>query len=189
MAKQKNIPELQAEIADNERQLAQLQHKKQRLENRAAYHEKGDRRKRTHHLFTLGAAIESVSPLTKVLTETEFYAFTEKSLPSWRLGACLWKRSISKPGKTKREVLSIALYHFHVKQIKRSAVQSAIASAAYFAGRFFVQGIARHPNRLGQAAPVALGTFDGMSHSVANPRMANTISFRPRLLKNFYFNL
>lgn len=58
----------------------QLQHKKQQLENRAAYYEKGDLRKRAHHLITRGAAIESVASLTKVLTETEFYAFAEKAL-------------------------------------------------------------------------------------------------------------
>ena len=46
MTKQKTIPELQAEIAANERQLAQLQHKQQQLENRRSYYEKGDRRKR-----------------------------------------------------------------------------------------------------------------------------------------------
>ena len=80
MAKQKTIPELQAEIADNERQLVQLQHKQQQLENRITYYEKGDRRKRAHHLITRGAAIESVAPLTKVLTETEFYTFAEKAL-------------------------------------------------------------------------------------------------------------
>ena len=83
MAKQKTIPELEAEKAENERKITQLQHKKQQLENRITYYEKGDRRKRTHHLITRGAAIESVAPLTKVLTETEFYAFAEKvfSLP------------------------------------------------------------------------------------------------------------
>ena len=83
MAKQKTIPELEAEKAENERKLSQLQHKKQQLENRITYYEKGDRRKRAHHLITRGAAIESVAPLTKVLTETEFYAFAEKvfSLP------------------------------------------------------------------------------------------------------------
>ena len=80
MTKQKTVPELKAEIAANERQLAQLQHKKQQLENRITYYEKGDRRKRAHHLITRGAAIESVAPLTKVLTETEFYAFAEKAL-------------------------------------------------------------------------------------------------------------
>ena len=80
MTKQKTVPELKAEIAANERQLAQLQHKKRQLENRITYYEKGDRRKRAHHLITRGAAIESVAPLTKVLTETEFYTFAEKAL-------------------------------------------------------------------------------------------------------------
>ena len=80
MAKQKSIPKLEAEIAENERRLSQLQHKKQQLENRITYYEKGDRRKRAHHLITRGAAIESVAPLTKVLTETEFYTFAEKVL-------------------------------------------------------------------------------------------------------------
>ena len=46
MPKQKTIPELKAEIAAKERQLAQLQHRQQQLENRRSYYEKGDRRKR-----------------------------------------------------------------------------------------------------------------------------------------------
>ena len=79
MAKQKSIPKLEAEIAENERKLSQLQHKKQQIDNRITYYEKGDQRKRAHHLITRGAAIESVAPLTKVLTETEFYAFAEKA--------------------------------------------------------------------------------------------------------------
>ena len=78
MAKQKIIPELEAEKAENERKITQLQHKKQQIENRITYYEKGDRRKRAHHLITRGAAIESVAPLAKALTETEFYAFAEK---------------------------------------------------------------------------------------------------------------
>ena len=80
MAKQKTIPELEAEKAANEKKLTQLRHKKQRLENRISYYDKGERTKRAHHLITRGAAIESVAPLTKVLTETEFYAFAEKAL-------------------------------------------------------------------------------------------------------------
>ena len=78
MAKQKTIPELEAEKAENERKLSQLQHKKQQLENRITYYEKGDRRKRAHHLITRGAAIESVAPQTKNLSETAFYAFAEE---------------------------------------------------------------------------------------------------------------
>ena len=135
MAKQKTIPELEAEKAENERKITQLQHKKQQLENRITYYEKGERRKRAHHLITRGAAIESVAPLTKVLTETEFYSFAEKSScrPGGQ-GLAYGSGQRTRPGRTEREVLSIALYHFHVTQIKRSAGQSAIASAAYRSG-------------------------------------------------------
>lgn len=79
MPKQKTISQMEAEKAENERKLSQLQHKKQQLENRITYYEKGDRRKRAHHLITRGAAVESVAPLAKVLSETEFYAFAEKA--------------------------------------------------------------------------------------------------------------
>ena len=78
MPKQKTLAELNAEKDKIERQLAQEQHKIQRLENRAAYYEKGERRKRAHRLITRGAAIESVAPQTKELGETGFYAFTEQ---------------------------------------------------------------------------------------------------------------
>jgi hypothetical protein len=78
MPKQKNLAELNAEKENIERQLAQEQHKIQRLENRAAYYEKGERRKRAHRLITRGAAVESVAPQTKDLSETAFYAFAER---------------------------------------------------------------------------------------------------------------
>ena len=75
---EKEIEKLQAEKEKVERQLAQEEHIIQRLENRAAYYEKGERRKRAHRLITRGAAIESVAPQTKNLSETEFYTFTEQ---------------------------------------------------------------------------------------------------------------
>lgn len=75
---EKEIEKLQVEKEKMERQLAQEQHKIQRLENRAAYYEKGERRKRAHRLITRGAAIESVAPQTKELSETAFYAFAEQ---------------------------------------------------------------------------------------------------------------
>ena len=75
---EKEIEKLQAEKENVERQLAQEQHKIQRLENRATYYEKGDRRKRAHRLITRGAAIESVAPQTKDLSESAFYAFAEQ---------------------------------------------------------------------------------------------------------------
>ena len=75
---EKEIEKLQAEKEKIERQLVQEQHIIQRLENRAAYYEKGERRKRAHRLITRGAAIESVAPQTKNLSETDFYAFAEQ---------------------------------------------------------------------------------------------------------------
>ena len=77
MPMQKSLFQLEAERAACERQLIQLQHKAQQYENRITYCEKGERQKRTHRLITRGAAVESVAPRVKVLTEVEFYAFTE----------------------------------------------------------------------------------------------------------------
>ena len=79
----KTIEQLRMEQQKIEEQITQEKHKLQRLANRISYYEKGDRRKRAHHLITRGAAVESVAPLAKVLTETEFYTFAEKafSLP------------------------------------------------------------------------------------------------------------
>ena len=83
MPMQKSLFQLEAERAACERQFVQLQHKVQQYENRIAYCEKGERRKRTHRLITRGAAVESVAPTVKVLTEVEFYALVESifSLP------------------------------------------------------------------------------------------------------------
>ena len=77
MSKQKSLAELEAVRAACEQKLAQLQRKAQQYENRIAYCEKGERHKRTHRLITRGAAVESVAPRMKVLTEVEFYALAE----------------------------------------------------------------------------------------------------------------
>ena len=77
---------LKQEIADAEKKLTQERSRLQRLENRKFYYEKGDRKKRAHRLITIGSAVESIAPLVKALSETEFYAFTEKvfTLPEVR---------------------------------------------------------------------------------------------------------
>ena len=72
------MDKLKHEIAGAEKKLAQERSRLQRLENRKSYYEKGDRQKRTHRLIIKGAAVESIAPLAKALSETEFYAFTEK---------------------------------------------------------------------------------------------------------------
>ena len=71
MAKPKNLEQLRAEKEQVETQLAQEQHKLERLENRKKYLEKGERQKRTHRLCNLGGTIESLAPEVKDLTRTE----------------------------------------------------------------------------------------------------------------------
>ena len=62
---------LQKNLASNEKELEQLQHQQQRLENRIAYYEKADRKKRTHRLCTIAGTMESIAPEIKELTLPE----------------------------------------------------------------------------------------------------------------------
>ena len=70
---QKNMERdlLQQEYERNESQLAQLKHQQERLENRIAYYEKGERKKRTHRLCTIAGTLESIAPGIKELTLPE----------------------------------------------------------------------------------------------------------------------
>ena len=61
MAKPKTLEQLRAEKERAETQLAQEQHKLERLENRKKYLEKGERTKRTHRLCNLGGTIENMA--------------------------------------------------------------------------------------------------------------------------------
>ena len=77
MAKPKNLEQLRAEKEQVETQLAQEQHKLERLENRKKYLEKGERTKRTHRLCNLGGTVESLAPEVKDLTRTEMTELME----------------------------------------------------------------------------------------------------------------
>ena len=77
MAKPKNLEQLRAEKEQVETQLAQEQHKLERLENRKKYLE-GERQKRTHRLCNLGGTIESLAPEVKDLTRTEMTELMEQ---------------------------------------------------------------------------------------------------------------
>jgi len=70
---QKNMErdQLQQELASNESKLAQLKHQQERLENRIAYYEKGERKKRTHRLCTIAGTLESIAPEIRELTTPE----------------------------------------------------------------------------------------------------------------------
>ena len=69
MTKPKTLEQLRAEKERAETQLAQEQHKLERLENRKKYLEKGERTKRTHRLCNLGGTIESLAPEVKNRSE------------------------------------------------------------------------------------------------------------------------
>ena len=68
MSKQKSLSQLEAEKAACERQLVQLQHKVQQHENRIAYCEKGERRKRSQHIHIQYDGIGFI-PLDELLKE------------------------------------------------------------------------------------------------------------------------
>ena len=72
MTKSKTIEHLRAET-----QLAQEQHKLERLENRKKYLEKGERTKRTHRLCNPGGTVKSLAPEVKCLTRTEMTELME----------------------------------------------------------------------------------------------------------------
>ena len=74
----KELEQLRQEYAENEAKLQQYRQRVQRLEQRKKYYEKGERQKRAHRLITRGAAVESVAPEVKPLSERGFYAMVEQ---------------------------------------------------------------------------------------------------------------
>ena len=71
----KSLEELQREYEENTVKLEQ--------ENRKSYLDSGSRKQRSHRLITRGAAIESVMPEVKILTEQEFYSLMER-IAEWQ---------------------------------------------------------------------------------------------------------
>ena len=80
---EKSLKELEKQLAEATAKLEQYQHKGQRLENRIRYYQQGERRKRTHRLITRGAAVESVAPEVRGMSERAFFVLMEQvfSLP------------------------------------------------------------------------------------------------------------
>ena len=69
---------IEEQIIRTEQELEQETHNLARLKNRKTYYESGERQKRTHRLITRGAAIESLVPSVKKMSEVEFYELAEK---------------------------------------------------------------------------------------------------------------
>ena len=80
---EKTLDGLYTELENAKVKAAQYQNQVHRLENRLSYKENRKRKERAHRLITRGAAIESILPAVKDLTEVEFYSLMEKvfSLP------------------------------------------------------------------------------------------------------------
>ena len=74
---------MEKEYAQATAELEHYQHKGQRLENRIKYYQQGDRKKRNHRLVTRGAAVESVAPEVRGMSERAFFVLMEQvfSLP------------------------------------------------------------------------------------------------------------
>ena len=74
---------MEKKYAEATAELEQYQHKGQRLENRIKYYQQGDRKKRNHRLITRGAAVESVAPEVRGMSERAFFVLMEQvfSLP------------------------------------------------------------------------------------------------------------
>ena len=74
---------MERELAKANAKVEQYQHQSQRLENRLRYYTDGERKKRNHRLITRGAAVESIAPEVRGMSERAFFLLVEKvfSLP------------------------------------------------------------------------------------------------------------
>ena len=77
---EKSLDELRAELEQAERKATQYERRVQRLENRLSYKENRTRKERAHRLITRGAAVESILPQVKELSEVQFYSLMEEVL-------------------------------------------------------------------------------------------------------------
>ena len=74
----KTREQLLEQSEDFERKLRQTKHRYQRIEQQIKYLQDGERKKRSHRLITRGAAVESVVPAVKGMSEREFYELVQR---------------------------------------------------------------------------------------------------------------
>ena len=94
----KSREELECEYNENLAKLEQYQRKSQRLENRVKYYLQGERKKRTHRLVTRGAAVESVAPEIRDMSERGFYALMEQVFSLPEVGALVSRAALQREG-------------------------------------------------------------------------------------------
>ena len=71
------LEKLRTEKEQNEKQIEQLDHRIQRLENRQTYYEDGERKRRTHRLCTIAGTLESIAPEIKEFDITDVMELLE----------------------------------------------------------------------------------------------------------------
>ena len=96
---EKSRKELKKQLAEATAKLDQYQHKGQRLENRIRYYQQGKRRKRTHRLITRGAAVESVAPEVRGMSERDFFVLMEQVLSLPQVAALVGRISDQQEGE------------------------------------------------------------------------------------------
>lgn len=69
---------MEKQCETTERQLEQEQHKLIRLQNRASYLKKAQRKQRNKRLILKGVAVETIMPDTEYLTQEDFYLLVEQ---------------------------------------------------------------------------------------------------------------
>lgn len=69
---------MEKQCESTEQQLEQEQHKLTRLQNRASYLKKAQRKQRNKRLILKGVAVETIMPDTKYLTQEDFYSLVEQ---------------------------------------------------------------------------------------------------------------
>lgn len=69
---------LEEQFETTERQLEQERHKLTRLQNRASYLKKAQRKQRNKRLILKGVAVESIMPDTEYLSQEDFYLLVEQ---------------------------------------------------------------------------------------------------------------
>ena len=69
---------MEKQCETTERQLEQEQHKLIRLQNRASYLKKAQRKQRNKRLILKGVAVETIMPDTEYLSQEDFYLLAEQ---------------------------------------------------------------------------------------------------------------
>ena len=88
------------------------------------YYQAGERKRRTHRLCTIAGTLESIAPEIKELDITEVMELLEyvfhKEEDTVQRAVQRMKNAHNLRNRRRKGGISIALYHFHVDQIKRS---------------------------------------------------------------------